>query len=297
MTTKNKTVTDKKNRIVADEKLFGFHAPVTGGLSSALVKSKELACNAVQIFSRNPRGWTAKPLTAEDALKFQAVRAETQIKVVAIHTAYLPNLASPDAVIREKSRIAFREEIERAIKLEADYLIVHPGSAKGAAETEGVRLCGETLGAACFDLELKNLRILIENTAGQGDCIGHRFEHLRDIIAANPGLNLGVCFDTAHAFATGFNLRESDGLDAALKGLEVCIGLQNIPVIHFNDSKTLCGSRVDRHANIGDGEIGASALGEILQHESLAHAAFLLETPHDPPAMLAADIAFLQQHR
>ena len=273
---------------------FGFHAPIAGGLHTALTKSHELGCNAVQIFSRNPRGWTAKPLDDEAVARFKTMRAETNIAPVVIHACYLANLAAADSVIREKSRVAFREEVERALKLEADYLVVHPGSAKGSCADEGVRTCAETLRAACRDLELKDFRILIENTAGQGECIGHRFEHLRDIIALCPELDLGVCFDTAHAFAAGYDLRESDGLSATLEQLETCVGTRNIPVVHFNDSKTAFASRVDRHANIGAGEIGERAMRGIVASAKLTHAAFLLETPHEPHEDFVRDIAVLR---
>ncbi len=273
---------------------FGFHAPIAGGLHNALLKSHELGCNAVQIFSRNPRGWTAKPLVDEEVARFQAVRAETNISPVVIHACYLANLAAADLVILEKSRLAFREEVERALKLEADYLVVHPGSAKGSCADEGVRTCAETLRVACRDSELKNLRILIENTAGQGECIGHRFEHLRDIIALCPDLNLGVCFDTAHAFAAGYDLREQDGLSATFEQLDSCVGTSNIPVVHFNDSKTAFASRVDRHANIGAGEIGDEAMRRIASSAKLKHVAFLLETPHEPCEDFMRDIAALR---
>ncbi len=238
-------------------------------------------CDAVQIFSRNPRGWTARPLADEEIEQFKIVRAETRISPVAVHCNYLVNLASADNEIREKSIKSFREEIERGIILGADYLVVHPGSAKGACETDGVRTCAKSLKIACADLDLDSLRILIENTAGQGECIGYRFEHLRDVIAACPESNLGVCFDTAHAFAAGYDLRYEDGFAATLEALESNVGMKNITVVHFNDSKAPYNSRVDRHWHIGMGEIGAEAMRRVARSPELAHAAFLLETPQD----------------
>lgn len=260
---------------------IGFHAPVAGGLHKALLKSRELNADAVQIFSRNPRGWTARTLSHEEVEHFQTIRAETVIYPVAIHCNYLVNLAAADLTIREKSIKSFREEIERGIMLGADYLVVHPGSAKGACEIDGVRTCAESLKIACADLEINSLRILIENTAGQGECIGYRFEHLRDIVAACPELNLGVCFDTAHAFAAGYDVRYEDGFATTLESLSSNVGMENIPVVHFNDSKAAYNSRVDRHWHIGMGEIGAEALRRVARAPELAHAAFLLETPQD----------------
>ncbi len=273
---------------------IGFHAPVAGGLHKALLKSREMNADAVQIFSRNPRGWAARPLADEEIELFRSTRAETKISPVAIHCNYLVNLAAADRVIREKSVKAFREEIERGTILEADYMVVHPGSAKGACEADGVRTCAQSLKAACADLDLSSLRILIENTAGQGECIGYRFEHLRDINAACPELNLGVCFDTAHAFAAGYDLRDEDGFQATLEALESNVNLTNITVIHFNDSKAAYNSRVDRHWHIGAGEIGTEAMRRIACAKELSHAAFLLETPQDETGDDARNLATLR---
>ena len=261
--------------------LIGFHAPIAGGLQNALLKARSLDCDTVQIFSRNPRGWMARPLTDEEIERFRTVRAETRIAPVVIHCNYLVNLASANPEILEKSRASFREEVERGIQLGADFLVVHPGSAKGSCEADGIRTCAESLRVACDGLTLGSFRILLENTAGQGACIGHRFEHLGEIIAACPELNLGVCLDTAHAFTAGYDVRETDGLDATIESLERNIGMKRVRAVHFNDSKAEYNSRVDRHWHIGLGHIGRDALCRVAQHPKLSHAAFLLETPQD----------------
>ena len=260
---------------------IGFHAGIAGGLENALVRAKELGCDAVQIFSRNPRGWKARPLTGEEIATFKRFRRATKIAPVVIHANYLINLAAADAVVRQKSIDSFREEVERGVALGADYLVVHPGSAKNACEPDGIRTCAESLKAACEGIDPDGLRVLLENTAGQGACIGHRFEHLRDVIAACPGLNLGVCFDTAHAFTAGYDYRDEDGLAATLEALERCVGTKNVRAVHFNDSRADYNSRVDRHEHIGLGHIGGEALRRVARHPKLAHAAFLLETPQD----------------
>jgi len=260
---------------------IGFHAPVAGGLQNALVKARSLNCDTVQIFSRNPRGWMAKPLSNEEIERFRAVRAETGISPVVIHCNYLVNLAAANPEILEKSRASFREEIERGIQLGADYLVVHPGSAKGSCEADGIRTCAESLRAACDGLDLTAFRVLLENTAGQGECIGHRFEHLGEIIEACPELNLGVCLDTAHAFTAGYDFRDEDGCDATIASLERAVGTERVCAVHFNDSKADYNSRVDRHWHIGLGHIGSAALRRVARHPKLAHAAFLLETPQD----------------
>ncbi|HEV7842709.1 MAG TPA: deoxyribonuclease IV, partial [Pyrinomonadaceae bacterium] len=207
---------------------IGFHAPVAGGLQNALLKAQRLGADTVQIFSRNPRGWVARALTDEDIERFRSVREETRISPVVIHCNYLVNLAAADETIREKSRRSFREEVERGLMLGADYLVVHPGSARGACEADAVKTCAESLRVACEGLSLNGFRILLENTAGQGECIGHRFEHLREIIEGCPQLNLGVCLDTAHAFTAGYDIRDEDGLAAAFESLERNVGLKNV---------------------------------------------------------------------
>ena len=273
---------------------IGFHAPIAGGLQNALLKARALGCDTVQIFSRNPRGWAARPLDVEEVETFKRVRAETGIDPVVVHANYLINLAAADEVIREKSVRAFREEVERAITLGADYLVVHPGSARGACESDGIRTCAESLRAACDGLDFGAFRVLLENTAGQGACIGHRFEHLREITEACPDLNLGVCLDTAHAFTAGYDLRDEDGFNATLDALERNVGYANVRAVHFNDSRADYNSRVDRHWHVGLGHIGAQALARVARAPGLAHAAFLLETPQDELGDDARNLAALR---
>ncbi len=273
---------------------IGFHAPIKGGLHQALIVAKETGCDTVQIFSRNPRGWAAKPLSLSDVALFRRFRRLTKLKPVVIHCNYLVNLAAADEVMLQKSRISFREEVQRALLLGVDYLVVHPGSARGAGEAEGIRTCSESIKFAIRRLNLGKLRILLENTAGQGQCIGHRFEHLREIMDACPRIYLGVCFDTAHAFTAGYDIREEDGLEALIDKLRSTVGTRNVRAIHFNDSRAAYNSRVDRHWHIGEGHIGNDALRRVAQHPKLAHAAFILETPYDDPR---ADLKNLQMLR
>ncbi|MGH9908475.1 MAG: deoxyribonuclease IV [Pyrinomonadaceae bacterium] len=262
---------------------IGFHAPISGGLHKALLTSKELDCQTVQIFSRNPRGWKAKPLRDEEVELFKRTRRQTKISPVVIHANYLINLAAADEVILAKSRDSFREELERGIRLGADYLVVHPGSARGLCEADGIDTCAESLTRATDGLDLSSIRILLENTAGQGECIGHRFEHLRRIMDACPDLNLGVCFDTAHAFTAGYDLRNVDELVATFQALDREVSYINVRAVHFNDSRAEYYSRVDRHWHIGQGHIGREALSRVAGNPGLSHAAFLLETPYHQP--------------
>jgi deoxyribonuclease-4 len=262
---------------------IGFHAPIKGGVHNALIVAKDTGCDTVQLFSRNPRGWMAKPLTLDDVLLFRKTRKQTRLSPVLIHCNYLVNLAAADDLMLQKSRESFREEVERALLLGVDYLVVHPGSARGSCEADGIALCATSLEIACKGLKFDSLRILLENTAGQGDCIGHRFEHLREIMGLCPKIPLGVCLDTAHAFTAGYDIREEDGLEALIQRIQKTVGLKSIRAIHFNDSRAAYNSRVDRHWHIGEGHIGADALRRVAQHPKLKHAAFILETPYDDP--------------
>jgi len=262
---------------------IGFHAPIKGGLHESLIVAKETGCDAVQLFSRNPRGWMAKPLTKEAIDLFRETRRATKLSPVLIHANYLINLAAADELILQKSRASFREEIERAILLGVDYLVVHPGSARGACETDGIETSARSLQIACKGLKFGRLSILLENTAGQGECIGHRFEHLHAILNACPNLPLAVCVDTAHSFTAGYDIRDEDGLEATIETIRRTVGLKKVRAIHFNDSRAPYNSRVDRHWHIGEGHIGREALRRVAQHPKFAHAAFILETPYDDP--------------
>ena len=273
---------------------IGFHAPIAGGLQNALLKAQSLGADTVQIFSRNPRGWRARPLEDEEVENFKRVRAGTGVTPVVVHANYLINLAAADYLIREKSVASFREEVERGLQLGADYLVVHPGSARGACESDAVRTCADSINAACEGLSLGGFRILLENTAGQGECIGHRFEHLREITRLCPGLNLGVCLDTAHAFTAGYDIRSREGLAAALDSLDANVGLSNVLAVHFNDSRADYNSRVDRHWHVGLGHIGMDALRRVAREPRLSHAAFLLETPQDELGDDARNLAALR---
>ncbi|MFN2577826.1 MAG: deoxyribonuclease IV [Pyrinomonadaceae bacterium] len=273
---------------------IGFHAPIKDGLHESLLIAKETGCDAVQIFSRNPRAWKAKPLTRSAIDLFRETRKHTKLSPVLIHTNYLINLCASDEVLLLKSIASFREELQRAIVLDVDYLVLHPGSARGSCEADAIEACARSLNIATKGLKLDRLRILLENTAGQGECIGHRFEHLRAIMDRCPKLNLGVCVDTAHSFTAGYDIREEDGLEATIAIIRRTVRLRNVRAVHFNDSRALYNSRVDRHWHIGEGHIGREALRRFAQHPKLAHAAFILETPYDDPR---ADLKNLQALR
>ncbi|MBI3406298.1 MAG: deoxyribonuclease IV [Acidobacteria bacterium] len=262
----------------------GVHTSIAGNMLNALDTAKAIGCNALQIFSSSPRSW---PRRAEASgtigYEFRARRTELGLGPLVIHDNYLINLASPDRGLRTHSIQAFHGELVRAVALGADYLVAHPGSSRGSDPIQGLQWVAEGFRQAAKGFPLGDLRILVENTAGQGSSLGSRFIEIKQILDACPELNLGVCLDTAHAFAAGYDIRTQEGLEKTLDTLERTVGLDRVCVLHVNDSKAALGSRVDRHAHIGKGKIGLDAFERILTHPKLAGKAFILETPIDKP--------------
>jgi len=274
---------------------IGIHTSIAGDVVRSLEIAHELGANALQIFSASPRMWTRGigRIAPVDSARFRARRGELQLGPLVIHGNYLINLASPNPVLRARSVQAFHQELVRAIDLGADYLVAHPGSFCDGVVEAGIAGIAQGLKQATRGLKLGELKILLENTAGQGSCVGSKFEELRAIIDACPELALGVCIDTAHTFAAGWDIRTSDGLELALRDIDRTIGLGRVHVIHMNDSKTALGSRVDRHEHIGKGKIGADAFARILTHPLLKGRAFILETPIDKPGDDRKNVAAL----
>ena len=276
----------------------GIHTSIAGHVVQALEIAHRLRANALQIFSSSPRMW-AHPyggarIAESDAKQFRERRHELGLGPLIIHTNYLINLASPERVLQTRSVQAFHDEIVRAILLGGDFLVLHPGSAKGTDRRTACRTIAEGLRHATRGLKQALLpRILLENTAGQGSCIGARFEELQWIIDLCPDLKLGVCVDTAHLFQVGHDLRTAAGLDKALAEIESTVKLDRVAVIHVNDSKTALGSRCDRHEHIGKGQIGLEGLSRLLKHPLLARRAFILETPIDRPGDDARNVRAL----
>lgn len=265
---------------------IGIHTSIAGDIVRALELAEGLGANALQIFSSSPRMWErgGGPRIAEvDANRFRARRKQLHLGPLVVHDNYLINLASRNPVLRTRSVQAFHQEIIRATALGADYLVAHPGSGRDGTKEAAIAAIVQGLRQATRNVKLGEMQILLENMAGHGACIGSRFEELKAILDACPELPLGVCIDTAHVFASGWDIRKPEGLDAALVAIDRTVGLARVPVIHVNDSKTLLGSRVDRHQHIGKGKIGLEAFRAILNHPMLAGKAFIAETPVDKP--------------
>lgn len=262
----------------------GVHTSIAGAVENAAHRAKKIGCDTFQMFSGNPRGWSSIDPTREECERFRAARAAYGLSPVAVHSNYLINLASADPLMREKSISSFGRELARALALGADFLITHPGSARGGSTSDGIRTCVESLRQAAKGVQLDGFTILIENTAGQGSAVGRAFEEVAEIIAgAGRDLPMGVCIDTAHCFEAGYPLHTPRGLGETLRELDLTIGLEKVCVIHANDSKTAFGSRADRHQHIGKGQIGAAAFRRIVRHPRLRAIPFICETPIDHP--------------
>jgi deoxyribonuclease-4 len=245
-----------------------------------------LGANTLQIFSASPRMWRARVPDPEQIRLIRAARERFDLNPLVVHANYLINLASQDPSIRAKSIDGFRGEIERAAAIGAEYLVVHPGSYRGQSAEAGIAAVALGLRDAASGLRTLQVTVLLENTAGCGAALGSRFEELqsiRDLARDLTSLPVGYCFDTCHLLAAGFDIATPAGLRTTLRDAELILGLENVRVIHANDSKTPLGSRVDRHASIGQGHIGREGFRRILTHPKLRAKPFILETPVDEP--------------
>jgi deoxyribonuclease-4 len=253
-------------------------------VENAAHRAQKIGCDTFQMFSANPRGWKSLDATPEACERFRRARTDYGLTPVVIHDNYLINLASANPLLREKSIAAFREEVERALALGAEYLVTHPGSAGGSKVSDAIAACIASLRQATKGLPLDGLSILIENTAGQGTALGRTFEEVAEIVAgAAQDLPMGACLDTAHCFEAGYAIHTARGLAETVKQLASTVGLGRVRVIHANDSKTPFGSRADRHEHIGKGQIGAEAFRRIVHYLKLKTLPFICETPIDRP--------------
>jgi len=271
---------------------IGIHTSIAGDIAGALDTASKLGANALQIFSASPRMWPrgSSRIADADAARFKARRVELGLGPLVIHDNYLINLACPDRVMRTRSIQAFHDELVRAVSLDADFLVAHPGACLGTPMEQAISEIADGLRHAAKGIKLGKLRILIENTSGMGSAVGAKFEELKGILDLTRDLPMGVCLDTAHTFEAGYDITTEEGLEATLVIVDRTVGLNRVYVLHVNDSKTPLGSRVDRHENIGFGKIGLEAFGRILNHarlgpgaQGLAGRAVILETPIDEP--------------
>jgi deoxyribonuclease-4 len=271
--------------------IVGVHVSIAGGLANAVGRAEALGCDCLQIFARNPRGWAPRELTLGEISDFREARERSGLWPLVIHSVYLINLAAQDPLLLAKSRGTFREELERGLALGADYLVVHPGNPGAAGAEIGIATAVESVREAARGLRLigasartrreNALTILIENTAGQGSSIGCDFEQIVQMLEALDDLPVDVCLDTAHTFASGYDISTEAGLSTTIHAINRSFGFDRIKVIHCNDSKAPLGSRLDRHEHIGLGHIGEEAFRRLTHNLKFCRIPFILETPVD----------------
>jgi deoxyribonuclease-4 len=267
-------------------KRIGVHLGTTGGASNAVEVAREIGANTFQIFSSSPRMWRAPKVDPKQAARMKALRAALDVGPLVIHTSYLVNVCSQSDEVREKSVAAFRGEIERALVLGAEYLVLHPGSWKGLTRDEGLKLAADSITRAIDGIPWQStpFQILIENTAGAEFSLGGSFEQVAELVerlrATAP---VGVCLDTCHTHVAGYDLVTAEGYAETMRKVEATVGFDSVRVWHCNDAKAARGSKLDRHEQIGKGTIGVEPFRRLLNDERFAHCAFIAETPVDEP--------------
>ncbi len=270
--------------------LLGAHQSIAGGHYKAIERAKADGADSVQIFTKNVRGWSSKPLSDEESAAFRAACAQTGIVPIA-HAAYLINLGTTDPVLRKKSLDGLTDELERCSALGIGALVLHPGS--HSELDEGISQIASALDEALDRAEGK-VKVLLEVTAGQGSSIGHQFEHIARIMEQTKRrARLGTCLDTCHLFAAGHDLRTREHYEATLARFDALVGLRHVGAIHMNDAKKELGSRVDRHEELGEGMLGIEPFALLARDPRFARTVGVLETPE--PENYAATIAKLRK--
>ena len=258
----------------------GVHVSIAGSLDMAVERAKERGCDCFQIFTKNPRGWAAKELSEEDAERFRNAVESSKLAPIFAHMPYLPNLASEKPELIKKSVDAIAHELNRCSLLGIPYLVTHLGHAGDNPKSGRKRV----INAICEARSRNQSRtiLLLENTAGERNSVGSTFEEISEVLdGINDGARTGVCFDTCHAFAAGYELRTDDAIHLLVEEIQEKIGISRINLIHLNDAKGDLGSGLDRHEHIGCGSIGESGIRAILHHPSLQTIPVICETPVD----------------
>jgi deoxyribonuclease-4 len=259
---------------------FGAHMSTGGGVWKALERGAGIGCEIVQLFVKNNMQWAGRPFTRADLARFTAARSASGLDCVFGHTGYLINLGAPPGPNRDRSLASLIQEIELATALGLPFLVLHPGAHLGAGEEAGLRQVVAGLNEVSAATRTSPVRIALENTAGQGTCLGHHIAHLAAVFdRVKKPERLGVCLDTAHFFAAGYDLRTAKGWEMAIQEVDSLIGLEQVLAFHLNDSKTALGSRVDRHEHIGKGKIGLKGFRHIVNDARCKTHPGCLETP------------------
>jgi len=260
--------------------LLGAHVSISGGVEKSPLRGEELGCDSIQIFSKNQRQWKSPPISDDVAKIFKKTLKNSKVKQVVIHDSYLINLASPNPESLKKSQEAFLDEMDRADKLGVPYLVFHPGSHMKSGEKAGIRQIAESLNSILRRQLDGKVMLLLETTAGQGDHIGYSFEQLAEIISLiDKKERIGICYDTAHTFEAGYDIRTEETYQQTFEKFDRVLGLNLLRVFHINDSKTDLGSRVDRHENIGRGYLGVEPFRFLVNDQRFQNHPMILETP------------------
>ena len=276
---------------------IGVHLSTTGGSWMAVDRAVEIGANTFQIFSSSPRMWRASSIKPADAKKMGELRAQHGIGPVAIHASYLINVCSQTDTVRQNSVAAFRGEVERALALGAEFLVLHPGSWKGLTREEGLRLAAYSIQSAVTGIDFagKNFHILIENTAGAEFSLGGKLEQVAELVETlKRSAPVAVCLDTCHLHVAGYDIVSDAGYADTMQQVGATIGFDTVKVWHCNDAKAAFGSKLDRHQHIGQGTIGAAPFRRLLHDARFAHCAFIAETPVDAPGDEARNVATLK---
>mgnify|MGYP001606797763 FL=1 len=253
---------------------------IEGGVENAPLRGKKAGCQVIQIFTKNNNRWNSRQLTDKDINSFKKNSFDTGVIPSASHTAYLINLASPNTEIYKKSLEAFYDEMERAERLGLPYLIFHPGAHLGSGENTGLKKIADSINILLKKVSDFKLMLLLETTAGQGSHLGYKFEHLSEIIKmVDEKEKIGVCLDTCHIFAAGYDISNEYGYKKTFEDFNKIIGIDRLKAFHINDSKKELGSRVDRHEHIGKGKIGLTAFRLLLNDPRFKNISMILETP------------------
>lgn len=261
-----------------------MHLSTSGGVFRAAERAHAIGANTFQIFSSSPRMWRPARIPAEHCEQMRALRKQFQCAPLVVHTSYLVNLCSQSSEVRHKSVAAFRAEVERALAIGAEYLVLHPGSWRGLTREDGLRLAAQSIGAATDGIAFDNcdFRILIENTAGAEFSLGGSFEQVAELIERlKPVVPVGACLDTCHCHVAGYDLISDEGYNETLRQIDATIGLPDVRVWHMNDAKAPRGSKLDRHEHIGKGTMGLEPFRRLLNDGRFRHCAFIAETPVD----------------
>jgi deoxyribonuclease-4 len=260
---------------------IGFHVSISGGFSLSVQRAFELGCTCMQIFSRNPRGWTVKPLDKDDIVEFKKLREKWDIGPVFVHTNYLINLASHRPELYERSIEQFVIDLERTEALGAEYLVTHLGSASSRDAAWMIERVSAALNMA-MKLHSPHATILLENTAGEKGDVGYTLEQVQEVISRlDDPSQTGICYDTCHGFAAGYDIRKKKDVDALARKIEATVGLNRLKGMHLNDCLRDFGSHVDRHWHIGEGKIGLDGFRALLNHPAFKVVPKIMETPKE----------------